>query len=370
MVRVLNVITDTNIGGAGKVLLSFLSSYDKEKFDVLVALPQNSLLCPKIQELGIKYFELDCLFDQSFEWRAVKKLKKLIKELKPDIVHTHSCLSARIASYLCRTKVRIYTRHSVFEPTKKQKSFPIRQISGFINNTLSTHIIAVSEAAKKNLTDTGVNDKKIRVILNGTDKQQEISENEKRALRKNLNISEKDLVFGMFARLEDVKGHDYFIKAASGILNEYKNVKFLIVGGGSEEKRLKEQVLRLNLDEKVIFTGFVNDVHRYVNITDVCVNCSYGTEATSLALIEAMSLQKPIIATDYGGNPYIIKDGINGILTKCRDVPSLLNAMKKMLTDTDFKETTAKNNKEDFFKYYTREIMTKNIEALYLEAKK
>ena len=165
MIKVIEVSTDTNIGGAGRVLLILLKELDRTKFDVSVILPENSLLKPEIEKLGVKITEVKGIADKSLDIASIKLLKKIFCEEKPDVVHTHASMSARIAARLSGCKV-VYTRHSVFPPAKAISHGIGKVVNGIVNNSFSDRIIAVAEAAKDNLTDTGVCDKKIDVILN------------------------------------------------------------------------------------------------------------------------------------------------------------------------------------------------------------
>ena len=98
MIRVLNIISDTNIGGAGRVILNYLRYTDKSKFETMVAIPKGSLLKEPLEQAGVTIYEVEGLADRSFHKDDVKTLQALIKQVKPDLVHTHGALSGRIAS--------------------------------------------------------------------------------------------------------------------------------------------------------------------------------------------------------------------------------------------------------------------------------
>ena len=132
MIKVLNIISDKNIGGAGKCVLIFSENYDKEKIDLSVALPEGSLLKKPLLELGVKIYEVRGIADKSFSLKGVTELKKLIKKVKPDVVHTHASMSGRIAARLAGVKRIIYTLHCVYEPSALMKS-PVGHI---INKTV------------------------------------------------------------------------------------------------------------------------------------------------------------------------------------------------------------------------------------------
>ncbi|MBQ3123802.1 MAG: glycosyltransferase family 4 protein [Clostridia bacterium] len=364
--KIIEVSTDTNIGGAGKCLITLLKNFDYEKFEVKVILPPNSLLKPEIEALGTEVIEVSGIADKSLDFKAIKELKRIFKTEKPDLVHTHASMSARIAARQAGAKV-VYTRHSVFPQSKKLTTFPGKQINGMINNYYSDSIIAVAEAAKDNLTDTGVSEKKIRVILNGVDGLKPVSEDEKSLIRRRFGVNDGEKVVSIVARLEDIKGHDYFIEAAKMLTDEGVHAKFFIAGTGSYENHLKEKVKELGLDSTVIFTGFITDVDKLMSITDIQANASYGTEATSLALLEGMSIGVPAVVSDFGGNPGVIKDGENGFVVAKQNSAALKKGLETLLNDKELYEKMSVRSKEIFNTTFTSQIMTKNTEDLYLE---
>lgn len=364
--KIIEVSSDTNIGGAGKCLLALLENFDYNSFDVKVVLPKNSLLKPHIDKLNIPVIEVDGIADKSLDAGAIGELKRIFKAEKPDLVHTHASMSARIAARQAGAKV-IYTRHSVFKPSKKISCGPGKLINGMINNYLADGIIAVAEAAKENLTDTGVSAKKIRVILNGVDALKETSESEKSQLRERFGVKSGEKVVSIVARLEDIKGHEYFIEAADELIKKGIKARFFIAGTGSYENVLKEKVKAMNLTDNVIFTGFITDVDKLMAITDVQANASYGTEATSLALLEGMSIGIPAVVSDFGGNPGVIKTGRNGIVVPKQNSHALAEGLEKLLTDDELYKKMSAGAREIFNSTFTSKAMTENTENYYKE---
>lgn len=365
MIKVINVISDANIGGAGKCLITYLANANTSAFDLSVALPKDSLLIPDLIKLKVKYFEIDGLFNKSFDIKAVLALKKLFAKEKPDIVHTHASLSARIAARLYgRCKVA-YTRHSVFEPPKSISKGPGKLINGAFNNYLCDGIIAVAEAAKQNLTDTGVSEKKITVILNGIDPPPIVSKSEAEELKNSLKIETNEKVVAIIARLTAVKGHKYFIKAAKTLTDKGVNAKYLIAGTGEAENDLKELTKSLSMENRVIFTGFIKDILPLISICDVTVNASYGTEATSLSLLEAMSMGKPAVVSNFGGNPGVIADGVNGFVVEKQNEKALAAALLRLLENDTLYEHLSNNAKRIFNEKFRAQTMSLKIQEFY-----
>ena len=364
--KIIEVSSDTNIGGAGKCLITLLENFDYGKFDVKVILPPNSLLKPMVEENGIEVIEVEGIAEKSLDIKSIKRLKSVFKAEKPDLVHTHASMSARIAARHAGASV-IYTRHSVFPPKKYMTGFPGKQINGAFNNYYADGIIAVADAARENLTDTGVNAEKIRVILNGVKGLKPSTETEKAELRRRFGVDDDEKVISIVARLEDIKGHEYFIEAADMLLKDGIKAKFFIAGTGSYENTLKEKVRRLEREDKIIFTGFISDVDKLMNITDIQVNASYGTEATSLALLEGMSIGVPAVVSDFGGNPGVIKNEENGYVVAKQNSAALKTAIHTLIKDEELYKYMSEKSVEIFNSTFTAEAMTRRTEEFYLD---
>ena len=362
--KIIEVSSDTNIGGAGKVLLNFLSEYDRSKYEIKVILPKNSLLKAHIEVLGVEIIEVDGIADKSLDFKIIGELTRIIKREKADLVHTHASMSARIAARLAGAKV-IYTRHSVFPPPASISKGIGKIINGFVNNILADGIIAVAEAAKENLTDTGVDETKINVILNGVKGLDAAKPEEKLSARQRFSIGEEEKVVSIVARLEDIKGHDYFIEAADKVLRDGAKAKFVIAGTGSYEEHLKQKVKDLGREDDIIFTGFIKDVDALMNITYIQCNASYGTEATSLALLEGMSLGIPAVVSDFGGNPGVISNGDNGFLVRKKNADDLADGIMKLLSDKELYDQMSIKSKEIFNMKFTAVAMTRQTEEYY-----
>ena len=121
MIKVMHVLTDTNIGGAGVLLINRLSYTDMQKYPTLVLVPKGSALCNRLSEIGVNFIEMDCVGDRSFDVMAIKAYKRIFRRIRPNIVNCHGCLSARIAAKLCRIPVKICTRHCVFPVKVRDK---------------------------------------------------------------------------------------------------------------------------------------------------------------------------------------------------------------------------------------------------------
>ncbi len=363
----MHILTDTNIGGVGVLLLNQLKHFDRTKFDISVVLPRGSELVPRVGALGYPVIETKRGADRSFEPAAISEYYSLIRSAMPGIVHCHGALSARVAAHFCRVPVRIYTRHCAFRPSLPRRSFPIKQLSGALNGALSTAIVAVADAAASDLIETGIRRDKITVIINGVEPLREIDDDERLRTRLKLGFSEHDFVAGIFARLEECKGHIYLLRALAIAADRGEvRLRLLICGKGSLEDELRRRAVELGIADRVAFTGFVEDVAPYMSAVDVNVNCSVGTETSSLALSEGMSLGKAAVVSDYGGNPNMVDDGISGIVYPAADAAALARALMLLESDRELLTRMSKRARLRYAEKFTAAAMTRKLEELYV----
>ena len=364
MIKVLNIISDTNIGGAGRVLLNYMSRVDREHFDVSVAMPRGSLLKAPLEELNTTVYEVDGLADRSYHKDDVKELMKLIEQVEPDIVHTHGALSGRIAGHRCG-RVVIYTRHSAFPVPAKLKYPPGRWVNKLINEYYSDHIIAVSPAAAENLTDGGISPKRITVMMNGVTPVARKSAEECEALRKQWGIQPDEFVLGILARIEPYKGHMHILEAMKLLTEQGRKLRLLVAGIGDFEEELKAKTRELGLADQVNYLGFQTDVAAVLSVLDLQLNASYGTETSSLSILEGLSMGLPAVVSTYGGNPWLIDDGRDGLLFENRNSADLAACIARIMDEPGLLEGMRVKATEIFAKRFTADIFARNIENVY-----
>ncbi len=366
MKKILNIISDTNVGGAGRILLTYLKYMNREEYEAAVALPAGSLLIERIHALDVEVFEIDGISDRSFDRAAIRLLQNVIREYQPDLVHTHGSLSGRIAARRCGCAV-VYTRHSVFPVPRKISRGPGKRLNKIINEHYADRIISVSPAASDNLTDAGISPEKIDLVFNGVEQLEPAPEETKEKLRAEFGIRPGQFTAAIFARMISYKGHTDIIDAARLLKERGYDFKILFAGTGEEDyiRDLQKQIDGFGLRGDILLLGFRKDVSEIMSILDIQLNASYGTEATSLALLEGFSLGVPAIASDYGGNPYVIEDGINGLIFKSRDVNALADALAKLMDDRELLASLGSGALSTYEKRFTAQIYAKNVEKIY-----
>lgn len=363
MIKILHVISDTGIGGAGVHLCNLLTCADRSRFDLTVALPEGSALSPRITALDVPVAELHRGADNSADLRAIPELISLIRRVRPHILHTHSALYARIAGRLCRVPVAVNTRHCA--DMNEHPSWGTRVATKHLEHLLDTHTIATAHYVKDILIKRGVPQKSITVIHNGSIPQASLSTEEKRKLRSNLGIGDSLFTVGMVARLAEGKGHETLLRAARLCLDENPDFCFLIVGDGEKKGMLIQTAQALGIEEQVRFLGFRTDVGRIMNLLDVNVNCSQSSETSSLSLSEGMSVGAVPVVTNCGGNPFMAGFGKNGIVFPVDDARALADAILVLARDRSRLAALSTACRIRFAKEFTAAAMTARTEALY-----
>lgn len=364
-IKVVEAISDTNIGGAGVLLVNRLKHTDRSVFDTTVVLPKGSQLVDRFRKIGIGVITINGCFDKSWDIRGVAAYMRIFSRISPHIVNSHGCLAARVAARLSGVKVKLYTRHCVYPVSKIYESKVIRFAIKKATKYLNDGIIAVAHSAKENLVKMGIAPEMIHVIINGAEPLRKTSEDERKLLRRRYGISQNDRVITICARLEACKDHRCFLYAAKRLCDKSEKYKFFILGDGSLREELELLSKKLGLKKKVFFVGFVNDVSPFMNITQLNVNCSIGTETSSLALSEGMSLGIPSVVSDYGGNTYMVKNNVNGYVYRAGDFEDLAQKIDAVFNTSEYLRMSAESRLR-----YERELnakaMAKKTQRIYL----
>ena len=363
--KIAEVISDMNVGGAGRLLVERLEhsrGYGEETF---VLLPRGSRLTERVKATGARVIELEGCRDRSLDFKAILEIRDILRSIEPDVLNAHGAFSGRIAAYLAGVPVRIYTRHCTYPVPLVLRSFPIKQAIGRMSVALSPHAVAVASAAADDLESMGYPRDRVRVIINGVGGLRRYSEERRGELREELGLA-GHFVVGICARVEKCKDHETFLRAAK-MLSADDRYRFLVVGGGSQLSAMQTLAERLDIAERVIFTGFSNDVEGWFNCFDLNVNCSVGTETSSLALSEGMSIGLPCVASSYGGNPYMVRHGENGFIYKMRDADELAAMIRRIAEDRDLYNRMSEAAYQRFASELNSRKMTAETMSFYRE---
>lgn len=321
----------------------------------------NLEILKKAGERGIISEVLACR--GRFDFSLIMKLRKFIKSNGIDIVHSHGYKSnfyGFFSTFNTKTK-NISTCHNWLGEGRKMKFY--KWLDKLILSKFDI-VIVVSESLRNELLKGVIDKKKLFLIRNGIEVDNFQASGTAPKLKELFGIQKDEFVIGTLGRLTEEKGHAYLLKAFEKVQSELPKTKLLIVGDGCLRKSLELEAERLNLKNKVIFTGFRNDVPELLSIMDIFVLPSLQ-EAMPIALLEAMAAQRPIIATQVGEIPTLIRNGYSGLLVKPKDHASLSNSIAMFLLDRDKAATFAMRSYEFVRNNFTIENMAKAYADTY-----
>ena len=364
MIKVIHIISDSNIGGAGRCLVNYLRCHDRSRFDVQVILPRSSLLIPEITALQVPYHEVDGIAERSASVKGIFALAAILRAERPRIVHTHGSFSGRVAARLCGAKI-VYTRHSAFPVPVRLLKGLMHHLNGWIHGFFADTVIAVSPAARENLIQNGISPKRIRIVGNGVYPLPRASWERSQALREGWQLPEGCFAAGYPARLEDYKGHDLLLQAARLLKDEGRQFRILIAGRGSQEQTLRRRAEEMGLSDRVQFLGFVEDMAGFLSAVDVQLNCSTQSEACSLSIIEGMSLGLPTIASCCSGNPWLVEDGVTGVLYEKDNPAALAKALAALMDDPAAAGAMGEAARAAFDRRFTASVFAAALEQVY-----
>jgi glycosyltransferase involved in cell wall biosynthesis len=356
---------DLAIGGLQQVVVNICKTIDREKYDVSVLCLRNlGEYVPEIEKLGIKVFLLP--LKNSTDYLSFLKVAKILRQQKIDVIHTHNSqpmIDGTIGALLAGVKSIVHTEHGTIFPDKKRYMVAEWFVSHFIYK-----IVGVSEPTAKNLEHfLKINPKKILTIMNGIDGQKFDIKIDAAKKRQELGLNKNDIILGTIGRLVMEKGYTYLLKAMHLIMHHCPQIKLLIVGDGYLSNSLKNEAATLNLNNNVIFTGNRLDVPELLKIFDIFILSSIS-EGLPIVLLEALAAKCPIIATDVGGIPKVITNGINGSLIPAKNPALLGEEILKLVKNRNIRERYVENGVSIFNEKFDVKKMTQKYEKLYVHA--
>lgn len=372
MLKILRIITRLNVGGPS-IHAILLSSGLKEKFKTYLVVgkegEREGSLLSEAKKRGIDvYFipELQREISPIKDIIAFFKLIRIIKRIKPDIVHTHMAKGGtlgRLAAWLCGVKIIIHTFHGhIFHSYfSKFKTIFFIFIERLLSS-ISTRIITLTETQRDEILGFKIgNRKKVIVIPLGLLLDKFYS-SKRGLLRKELGISENPLI-GTIARLVPIKDIGTFLECARIVLQEIKDAFFVIAGDGYLREELEKKAFSLGISKNVFFLGTREDVDIIYPDLD-CFVLSSLNEGLPVSIIEAQASGLPVVATDVGGTSTLVGPDC-GILVPPKDPHALASGIKNVILNKEMAKKMGEKARENSKKYRIERLLS-DIESLYL----
>lgn len=388
-IKILRIINRFNLGGP-TFNAAYLTKYMSDEFETLLiggekdeteesstfildSLGLTPTIIPEMKrEIGFKEDKI-----------AYKKLKEIIKEFQPDIVHTHASKAGtlgRMAAYKCKVPVIVHTFHGhVFHSYfGKTKTIFYKNIERYLAKK-STKIIAISDIQKNELTQQHkiCNKNKVAVIPLGFDlsRFQEDYETKRADFRKHYLLEEDEIAIGIIGRLVPIKNHTLFLEAINQVLKKTtKKVRVFIIGDGEEKENLTQYCKELKLDftefnkqkkkATITFTSWVKNVD-WANAGLDIIALSSLNEGTPVSLIEAQAANNPIVTTNVGGVENVVQKDKTGCIVPSGNVNAFAEALLKLIENDVLRKQMSEKGWEFVKEKFHYERLVKDMSELY-----
>ena len=381
-IKVLRIINRFNIGGP-TYNATFLTKFLSNDFETLLigGLPEeneaNSLHI--LEKYGVDPVLLpEMKREPNFKSDriALKKIKAIIKEFKPDIVHTHASKAGalgRKAAISCKVPVIVHTFHGhVFHSYfGKIKTALFKNIERYLAKK-STGIIAISDLQKKELCEIHkiAPKDKTRVIPLGFDLEifQQNYKNNRINTRNKFEIDEQTIAIAIVGRLTAIKDHHFFLDVIHKLYEDCKKkIKIFIVGDGDMKQEIEQRLIPMhNMGIDISLTSWIYDIAEFNAGMDIMCLTSKN-EGTPVSLIEAQASNLPVISTEVGGVADIVEQNETGFIIPRTNKGEFVLKLKLLIENDELRQKMKLKGWQNVYQKYSYQRLAKDIESYYLE---
>jgi len=374
MFRILHIHTMPIISGSGINTFLSMRGMDRRRFEVELACAPGGPLIDMVLDHQMKVRTFKSLVQPLNPFKDILALMNLVDFLKKNpyhIVHTHNSKAGflgRLAAKLACVPVIVHTVHGFAfhaqEPLWRQILF--RNLERLASRWCDKMIFISQPLIDWCLAERVATEDKIVKIYSGIELDRFLPARKdlRNEIRRKWNINEGDEVIGIVSKLWEGKGHGTLLEAFKSIKSTFRNARLVVVGEGYLYDNLVGRVDHLGLGDSVLFTGFQKDVSQIMTTFDVSVLPSFF-EGMGRVLLEAMALEKPVVASRVGGIPDLVQDGVNGFLVTPGNVKELAEAIKRLLTDKALAKKMGKEGRKRISERFSADQMVQSIDSVY-----
>lgn len=363
-VRVVEVMATGTNGGAQEHVFGLVSRLDTAFYDVTVVSLSPGSAVRKLQRHGIDTL----VIDEEDDAIATGILAAYLADTRADIVHNHMYRAEIVGTKAVialgeaghRRPWVMGTVHSsrIRSHTDQEE---MRRLTASMD-----HLVVVSKAIDAKVVEEGRTNTRRSLIYNGVDLERYDHQDPCCTLRDEYAMDPGAAIVGVVGRLELEKGHPTLLEAWPMVLAEVPSAYLLIVGEGSRLDALHQIARDQGIERHVIFTGRRDDIPAVTAALDVAVLPSYR-EAQGLTILEAMALARPVVASNVGGIPEMVEDGVTGLLVPPHDPPALAAAIVRLLTDHPLADMVARAGHDLVHDRFCIQLMVNAVQEVYDE---
>ncbi len=357
--RILHTEWSSGWGGQEQRIILECRKAVERGHKVLIACQPGSGLLAKAQEYSLPTTEV--IMRSGYDPRAVVNLVRLIRSWRADVVNTHSGKDTWLGSIAARiagVRLLVRTRHLSNLLSTSPLNFVHRMADG---------IITTGETIRNDLiTRNKLPAERILSIATGVSiKRFDPHSVETSSLRRELRLPSDAQIVTMVAVLRSMKRPDLFVEAAKMLGDRFPRAYFLIVGEGPGREWITGLIHESGMAERIIMTGYRQDVEAVFALSDVAVLTSDRNEGVPQSLSQAMAMGKPVVAAPVGSTAELVRHGETGLIAALGDAASFANAIATLLDDPELRHRLGENARQHILTNYTDDIMIDRTIAFY-----
>lgn len=358
MRTILHTEASTGFGGQEMRILLEMEEFQNHGHRMLLACQPGSHILTRAREKGFTVHQIK--MRNSVDPLAILPLYRLMRKENVAIVHTHSSLdswTAGLAARLAGVPLIVRTRHV---------SIPIK--NKLVYTWLADKVITTGDTIKQYLENRcGCNGSKVISIPTGVDLSRFQPEKYSgTGLREELGLEPRHVLIGIIGMIRWCKGLDVFLDSAKSISQKHAEAKFIVVGFDPDGKiDFAEEIRKQNLQGSVHYLGFREDIPEILASLDVLVSASTAAEGVSQAILQALAMNKAVIATRIGGSPEVVHHRQTGLLVDPNDAAALAAGLAELIASPELRKTCGEAGGEWVRERFSVEQMIDRIEQVY-----
>lgn len=306
------------------------------------------------------------------DWSSYRAVHRALRDFSPDVVHTHSAkggILGRLAAWSLKVPAIVHTVHGA--PFYDAQPVWARQVSVACEAYAARRchaLVSVADAMTELLVQAHVAPRdKFTTVYSGMEVEPfQSADQHREQMRSELGFQPGETVVGKIARLFPLKGHEYLIAAASGIIKQAPQVRFLLIGDGILRGQLMKQIGEAGLTDYFRFAGLVSPdrIPAYLGAMDVLVHTSLR-EGLARALPQALIAGKPVVSFDVDGAREVVLPGETGFLVPPREIAPLARSIIALAHDSELRRQMGATGRARFTDLFRHEHMTRCLRLLY-----